>query len=120
MPYYNKANRSAVPDPAYDPLNPDHIELDPSHVFYQQLPDGHEYTFDLNNIPNGTQPRAVSVDSLIKADLRTAGITHGKLLTELFKQSQALPNDLSTIYADMQAIAALHSVTTDEVINVMG
>lgn len=117
--YYNKVLRTAVPGPAHDPGNPDEIALDPGNVFWTVIPDDHELTFDVDGIPNGTQPIAVPIDYVIRQDLMAANITQQRLTIELFKESQSLPNDLATIYTDIQTIAANNSVVVGVVLDVI-
>ena len=118
--YYDRATKSAVPALRYDPLNPMHVELDPSHIFFQTMPPGHEFTYDLNDVPNGTQPIPVDPVQAIREDLWAAGITQSKITVELFKDSQALPNTLAGMYSTIQAIAIAHTTTEEAVINALG
>jgi hypothetical protein len=115
--YYDKSLRTEVLD--YNPMNPDHIELPPEHIFWQPLPDGHRLTYDVDGVPNGSGPE-VNLEYQIRLELMSNGITQSKLNLELFKDSQALPNDLATIYSTIQTIATNNSVTNEEVISVLG
>ena len=118
--YYDKALMQELLPPGYDPMNPDHVELLPGNIFWTAIPDNHELTFDINGIPNGSALRPEPVDSLVRADLLSANITQGRITVELFKESQALANDLATIYADIQSIAITHGVTDEVVFDAVG
>lgn len=118
--YYDRANRAAILPGRHDPMNPLHVDLPPEHLFWQPLDIGFEYTYDGQDIPNGVQPIVLTITETVSNDLIAAGINSTTLTRELFKDSQALPNDLATIYATIQAIAIARSITDAEVLDVLG
>ncbi len=117
--YYNKVSRTEVLN--YDPGSPDPdvVLLPPENVFWHPLPAGHELTRDGAGIPNGTQPEPIPLSYTIRLELIAANISLSRLTIELFKQSQALPNDLANIYSDIQTIATNNSVVDGVVLDVL-
>jgi len=118
--YYDKALMQELLPPGYDPMNPDHVELPPENIFWTSIPDNHELTFDINGIPNGSALRPEPVDSLVRADLLSANITISRITVELFKESQALANDLALMDSQIHTIAVNHGLTDVEVYDAVG
>ena len=117
--YYNKVTRTMALGYDPDSPDPDVVLLPPENVFWHPLPPGHEFTFDVDGIPDGTQPEPVPISYTIRLEAIAAGVTMERITAELFKQSQALPNDLANIYSAIQTIATNNSLTDAEVIDVL-
>ena len=117
--YYNKVTRTVALGYDPDSPDPDVVLLPPENVFWHPLPEGHEFTFDVDGIPDGTQPEPVPLSYTIRLELIAANISLSRLTIELFKQSQALPNDLANIYSDIQTIATNNSVVDGVVLDVL-
>ena len=90
------------------------VELPPENVFWSPLPPGEQLTYDMADLPNGTEPIPVPAPT-VASDLDDAGIDHLALTKALYKDYLGDSSDIIQIGVDIAAIAMTHSVTEQEV-----
>lgn len=93
------------------PLPANVVELPPENVFWLDLPEGQELTFDGGGIPNGTQPVVPDPRSALLDALYDAGVTKGTITAALYLDGRGTPGPLNAIDAAIDALVISEGVT---------
>ena len=102
------------------PLPPNVVELPPENVFWLDLPEGHELTFGVGDLPVGTQPVVPDPRSALLDALYAAGVTKGTVATALYLDGRGIPGPLNDIDAALDALVLSEAVTLEVLVGALG
>ena len=109
----------------YSAMDPDHIELDSSNIYFQPLPAGQQLTYDGSGIPNGTEAKPAKIytaEEQARIDLHAGGVDLTKIIQALYLDSRGDATGLTAVGAVVDAVVISSGLTlaqvTDEISNV--
>lgn len=113
--YYHLLDKNEVLFVA-PPLPPDVVELPPENVFWSELPEGHELTFDGGGLPNGTQLIVQGTDFILRDALSSAGVTRDTLTSALYLAGRGVTAPLTALDNAIDALVISEGVTLEEMV----
>lgn len=111
--YYHKILKNEV----FDPVLPDSdiVVLPPENVFWTPLPEGEKFTYDIDGLPDGTEPVVYSLEIQLREAAQVAGLTRARITSALLSDAAGNSVPLSDIAAIVTTLAGDFSVTEQEV-----
>lgn len=101
MRLYDKANKQEWVEQIHGTPPAHVVALPDENIFWTQLPDGAQLTYDMDDIPNGTEPIPIPPEVVIRDAAHAAGITRwGLTKAQLLGDTTAVMAAVATVASD--------------------